>query len=207
MTFDFLTTFGRRRDKYHSFLQLISKEVEGVDFRIEVSDRPSSKAIVIAPHGGGIEPGTSEIARRAAGNDFSFYLFEGTKRGGGNRKLHITSHNFDEPTCLELVGKASVVVAVHGCKGPTSGIHIGGLDQSLKESLGEELSAEGLPVVMDSAKYPASDHRNICNRGTRQSGAQLEITRDLRKDPSADRIARAIRRAIEAHHLFLQSTA
>jgi phage replication-related protein YjqB (UPF0714/DUF867 family) len=51
---------------------------------------------VIAPHGGGIEPGTSELATAIAGDDFSLYLFEGLK-SAGNGELHITSTNFDEP--------------------------------------------------------------------------------------------------------------
>jgi phage replication-related protein YjqB (UPF0714/DUF867 family) len=44
---------------------------------------------VIAPDGGSIEPGTSEIALKIAGLDFSFYAFEG-RRKQHNNCLHIT---------------------------------------------------------------------------------------------------------------------
>jgi polar amino acid transport system substrate-binding protein len=66
--------------------------------------------------------------RGAAGEDLGFYLFEGIKKGGGNAVLHVTSQNFDEPSCLNVIKSAMVVVAIHGCSGP-SRVCIGGLGQ------------------------------------------------------------------------------
>lgn len=43
-----------------------------------------------APHGGGIEPGTSEIADAIGGERGSFYTFGGLK-SSGTADLHITS--------------------------------------------------------------------------------------------------------------------
>jgi phage replication-related protein YjqB (UPF0714/DUF867 family) len=43
---------------------------------------------ILAPHGGGIEPGTSELAEAVAGEGLSFYAFEGLKRSG-NAVLHV----------------------------------------------------------------------------------------------------------------------
>ena len=191
-------------DSYANFSELASEEVEGKDYRIEVADRPLSRAVVFTPHGGGIEPGTSKIVRKAAGADLSFYLFEGIKKPNGNGVLHVTSHHFDEPKCLELVGKASIVVAIHGCKGPESRICIGGLDKPLKECLSNELSIEKLPVMMDCSEFLASDPMNICNRSARQCGAQLEISPDLREEPYGTRIAAAVSRAIDFHSQSLQ---
>jgi phage replication-related protein YjqB (UPF0714/DUF867 family) len=37
---------------------------------------------VIAPHGGGIDQYTSDIARAIAGAEFNLYLFEGISRSG-----------------------------------------------------------------------------------------------------------------------------
>ena len=48
-------------DKYRNFDQLSRNESSGIDFRILVRRARTAFAIV-APHGGGIEPGTSEIA-------------------------------------------------------------------------------------------------------------------------------------------------
>ncbi len=190
-------------DKYANFSELASEEAEGKDYRIEVADRPLSRAVVFTPHGGGIEPGTSKIVRKTAGTDLSFYLFEGIKKPNGNRVLHVTSHHFNEPRCLELVGKASIVVAIHGCEGPTSRICIGGLDKPLKERLKNELSIEKLPVMMDCREFLASHPMNICNRSARQCGAQLEISPDLREEPYGTRIAVAVSRTIEIHSQLL----
>ncbi len=187
-------------DKYAKFSELDSLEVEGKDYRIEISDRPLSKAIVFTPHGGGIEPGTSEIVRKAAGADLSMYLFEGKKKPNGNSLLHIASHHFDEPQCVALIARMSIVVAIHGCKGPKSRICIGGLDKALKDRLSEDLSIEKLPVVIDCPnKYSGLHPMNICNRSARHCGAQLEISLDLRTGPFVDRIAAAVHRAIERY--------
>jgi phage replication-related protein YjqB (UPF0714/DUF867 family) len=62
---------------------------------------------------GGIEPGTSEVAKRVAEDDVSYALFEGRK-STGNSRLHVTNINFDEPRCLELVKTADHVLAIHG---------------------------------------------------------------------------------------------
>jgi len=78
-------------DHYHSYSELAEHEVEGTDFTITVFRRPFSAVAVIAPHGGKIEPRTSEIARAIAGEDFNLYLFEGIKKRGNYAALHITS--------------------------------------------------------------------------------------------------------------------
>ena len=69
---------------------------------------------IIAPHGGKIERGTSELARAIGGTDYRIYCFEGTKPNN-NRDLHITSTNFDEPEGVKLVSACDRVVALHGC--------------------------------------------------------------------------------------------
>ena len=84
-------------DKYPDFATLARNERAGVDFGILVRRARPAFAIV-SPHGGGIEPGTSEIADGIAVLDFSYYAFEGLK-SQGNSDLHITSTRFDEPMC------------------------------------------------------------------------------------------------------------
>ena len=55
----------------------------------------------MAPHGGGIEPGTTEIAEAVAGHEHTFYSFSGVK-ARGNSVLHITSSRFDEPEGIAI---------------------------------------------------------------------------------------------------------
>src|SRR5579862_3424082 len=96
-------------DRYLSYAELARTEVRGKDYDIVAIARPSP-VVIIAPHGGRIEHGTSELARSIAADDYGFYAFEGYKARGQNRDLHVTSHRFDEPQGLALVARAEVVV-------------------------------------------------------------------------------------------------
>jgi phage replication-related protein YjqB (UPF0714/DUF867 family) len=72
--------------------------------------------LILAPHGGGIEHDTSDIALAIAGENFNLYLFEGIK-AKGNADLHVTSTRFDEASCLDILSVCDLVVAIHGCRG------------------------------------------------------------------------------------------
>src|SRR6186997_2320298 len=106
-------------DTYPNFEALAAAETSGVDYRILVRRETLAYAIV-APHGGGIEGGTSELADAVADpatdetgvERHSFYAFEGLKPRG-NGVLHITSTVFNEPMCLTLLGACERVVTIH----------------------------------------------------------------------------------------------
>ncbi len=181
--------------KYASFADLALHEAQGEDFAVRVAERAGAAVIVVAPHGGLIEVVTSEIADLIAGVEHSLFCFEGMKPYGRNRDLHITSHLFDHPDCLAMAARHDRVLSVHGCLG-ASQIFLGGLDMELVEALGERLAAAGFEVVRDGHKYPGRHPLNICNRGARGRGAQLEITHDLRVSRHRERIAGAARRAL-----------
>ena len=166
-------------DRYRNFEELRQSEREGVDFRICCTRREQAVTIV-APHGGKIEPVTSEIAAAIAGAEYNVYCFEGMKPSG-NSALHITSANFDEPRCVELVSTSDYVVTVHGLSGTNEAIDVGGLDQVLRDSICAYLVGGGFTAqVIESGAHAGTDPRNICNRGSRGAGVQLEITRALR---------------------------
>ncbi len=183
---------ARMIDKYAGYAELARSEVWGTDYRVVAVERPSSPVVVIAPHGGSIEIGTSEIAERIAGDEHSLFSFEGLKPYGRNRDLHITSHRFDHPECLDLVARSNVVLGIHGCRGE-SGIFIGGLDVELKELLAQRLGGAGFRCVTEGHAYLGVNPLNICNRGARGRGAQLEFTRDLRDAPIRNEIAHVVR--------------
>ena len=169
----------------------------GVDYRVTAIGRAGSPVLIAAPHGGLIEVGTSEIAQTIAGGDYSLFLFEGLKPYGTNRVLHITSHRFDHPEFLALAAGCETVISVHGCLGETR-IHIGGLDEELAAMLAAQVSKAEFPVEAPSRRYPGRHPQNICNRGLRGRGAQLEVTYDLRRGQARAAIARAVRSAIAA---------
>src|SRR5690242_10019430 len=168
-------------DTYPDFASLERNETAGTDFRILVRRAAAAYAIV-APHGGGIEPGTSEIADGIAGEALSHYAFDGLKRQG-NGRLHITSTRFDEPLCLQLIARTEVVVTVHGEHGEADGavVFIGGRDIVRGAAIREALAAGGFDVrCHPDPDLQGLDPRNICNRGSSGGGVQLEVSRALR---------------------------
>jgi phage replication-related protein YjqB (UPF0714/DUF867 family) len=185
-------------DKYESFSELDTHEVHGTDYRVRAIERPDSPVLIIAPHGGGIEIGTSELAARIARARHSMFLFEGLKAPWQNRCLHITSHKFDHPRCLALVSRSLVTLAVHGCKGESQ-IYVGGLDVELKTRLTMKLNAAGFPTSVEGHKYPGRNPLNICNRGLRGRGVQIEFTRDFREPAARRVIAPLVREALSEH--------
>jgi phage replication-related protein YjqB (UPF0714/DUF867 family) len=185
------------RDRYTSFAALeAGGEIAGTDYNTMVRERPESGVLVIAPHGGNIEIGTTELADLIAGDEYSLFAFNGLKPHGRNRDLHITSHNFDHPGCLALAARHPVVLGVHGCKGESSQIYVGGLDDELTALLTGRLEAADLPVAATGHKYPGRNPLNICNRGARARGTQLEFTVDLRSPAARSVIAPIVRTAI-----------
>jgi phage replication-related protein YjqB (UPF0714/DUF867 family) len=169
-------------DKYPNFAALEQHEKAGTDYRL-VARRAEELFAILAPHGGGIEPGTSEIADAIAGERWSFYTFEGLK-ASGNGVLHITSTNFDEPACLLLLGVTIRAVTIHGeeSEGEGEGVFVGGLDVDLGASIGCLLEEEGFDVRKHTnRKLQGIDPENICNRGTAGAGVQLELSNAVRK--------------------------
>ena len=167
-------------DLYSDFLELQSQEQEGRDYQI-IASRNWHKVLIIAPHGGKIESYTSQIAKWIAEEDFAWYSFEGTK-DGDNRILHITSHNFDEPTVLQALQEAQTVLTIHGLKNQTDEfLMIGGLDTELGNELRTALQHHGFIVKESEQGYRGERATNICNRGCTGKGVQLEISFALRK--------------------------
>jgi len=165
--------------EYKDFAELSKFENEGIDYKRQVIFR-GSRIAIIAPHGGGIEPGTSEIATALANETFSLYTFDGIKRSG-NSVLHITSVSFDDPVCLKLVEASDIIVTIHGCAGKTELVHIGGLSQELMALVSNSLSKSGFNVNLESKDYPGENSKNICNRGLSGKGLQIEINEGLRQ--------------------------
>jgi len=169
-------------DTYANFQALSRDQTPGIDFRIHLA-RADAAIALVAPHGGGIEPGTSEIAEAIAGERFSFYTFAGLKRSG-NSDLHITSTHFDEPMCIALVGQSDVVVTIHGEAGEAAvaAVFLGGCNHELGEQIGAALSNSGFRVrPQPNRELLGREPCNLCNRGRSARGVQLELSLALRE--------------------------
>jgi phage replication-related protein YjqB (UPF0714/DUF867 family) len=151
----------------------------GIDYNIIVSDLGSPLA-VLAPHGGGIEPGTAEIAEALAGEQRSCYIFDGLSEDG-NQELHLPSTHFDEPLCLKLVSQVQTVLTVHGCADKHEVVYIGGRNVELKQHLTQVFNQAGFDAQLDGSYHSGSSRMNICNKGTLGQGIQLEISSGLRR--------------------------
>jgi len=166
-------------DKYANFAELSAGEVAG-DYKIVCQNRQSD-VVIAAPHGGSIEPGTSEIAMALAGDELSYYLFEGHK-AGNNRDLHITSARFDEPQGLALMRQAKTVITIHGEASSGNVVYVGGLYSFLSDILTRSLIEKGFVVQRHSnPSLQGTNPENICNIGTGNKGVQLELSQGVRK--------------------------
>lgn len=170
----------RPGDKYRNFAELAAVERAGIDYSIRTLKRPSDVAIV-APHGGLIERGTSEITWALAGSTCSAYSFDGTK-ARRNGDLHITSTRFDEPQCLALLADSATVLTVHGERSPGEVVFAGGADTTRCDLLDRALTAHGFIVRRHEDPGLQGTHAsNICNKGRSGKGIQLELSLGLRQ--------------------------
>lgn len=174
-------------DLYANFAALQAAEPNGysiVTRDIDNGNAVQSQTLIFTPHGGGIEPGSTEIADAiadaASGADYDYYSFTGIK-SSNNGTLHITSTNFDEPTCESMVAASNRTIGIHGCSGNTAIVYVGGRDSVLRTTVATALSNAGFTVSTN----PPSDlagmsTSNICNRNSIGMGVQLEISKGMR---------------------------
>ena len=163
----------------------------GRDFRVGVGNLENiAPCLLVAPHGGAIEPGTTEIMLAVANlGQWAYYDFQGQLPKRNWRELHIPSTHFDEPRLLGLLPQARFVLSFHG-EGDDERrtICVGGLYQHGRETfiacLAEDLAH--LRVTVSDALQVQNEgiagrsRQNITNRGTLEAGVQLEFSQGTR---------------------------
>lgn len=166
-------------DVYKDFRQLKARQDRNVDYRISYYNGPSS-TLVMAIHGGLIEPGTSQLAKEVAKRSGAdWYTFEGIKNNN-NSKLHITSSRFNESTARSLVATSRQTLSIHGCTGSSKITYVGGRDQQLATKVRSKLKAAGFRIGRASSHMNGASVYNICNRNKIGKGVQLEISKAQR---------------------------
>ncbi|CAM5691691.1 poly-gamma-glutamate hydrolase family protein [Kitasatospora aureofaciens] len=185
--------------------------VEGVDYGLRYRRHLDNqcpqgrtafvRTTVVAPHGGGIEGGTSQLCLAVAGYHpadlaptpatgpvHDYWMFEGL-RSSGNRALHVSSNHCDDTVARAMCSDSLNVLSLHGCTTATAGLEagtravlLGGLNHGLRLYLMEEFAAAGIRAVNVSGgqQLAGDDPQNICNRTLLGTGAQLELTTELR---------------------------
>jgi phage replication-related protein YjqB (UPF0714/DUF867 family) len=159
-----------------------------------------TRTTIIAPHGGGIEPGTSELCLAVAGYHpamlpetppagvtYDYWMFEGL-RANDNDKLHVTSTGCDDPIALSLCGGALHALALHGFEldpGEDHDVLVGGAaDETRRLAMRDALNRAGFTAVLPGAgdgELDGNRHCNIVNRTRLGAGIQLELSLPLRR--------------------------
>ncbi len=143
---------------------------------------------VLAVHGGGIEPGTEELAEYAAAETgCSLYVFSGRLEKGNSRLRRMSRSLFREEDSLRsrVIGQANAVISIHGHGRDANEIYAVGASEVLK-GMFVELMAQRLPafpVVTDPAKIPkglAGLHPDNVVNLPAGGGLQLELPARLR---------------------------
>jgi phage replication-related protein YjqB (UPF0714/DUF867 family) len=174
--------------------------VPGRDLRIAFGDGNIARCLLVAPHGGGIEPGTSEILRAVVElGGWAWYEFAGFLRKGNKESLRIASTRFDEPTLLTLLPQTDFVVTFHGAGGTSDQITtLSGSWEAGRATLAAAMNAttavHGVRAVNTTG--PSMEIADIINRGKRAQGVRLEFSRGARNNlfpPDCSREARGRR--------------
>jgi phage replication-related protein YjqB (UPF0714/DUF867 family) len=183
---------------------------EGVDYarrhrrheRFDDSLAPSfdlPKTVILAPHGGGIERGTSELCLAVAGYHpanlpitppaavtYDYWMFEGV-REDDNRPLHVPSTGCDDQWAVSLCAGACNALSLHGFepKPPLDPdaqlILVGGKDTALHDLLLPAFKKAGLKAVdPGQGELDGNDDKNIVNKTRKGEGTQLELSTPLR---------------------------
>ena len=185
--------------------------VEGVDYarrhrRHERFDDSLSrtgevpKTVIIAPHGGGIERGTSELCLAVAGYHpamlaevppagvtYDYWMLEGV-RERGNAPLHVPSIGCDDGMAVSLCAGALNALSLHGFEpdDPPDDriVLVGGRNEALRQLLVKGFEATPIKAVdagsTGNDELDGKDAHNIVNRTLTGMGAQLELSEPLR---------------------------
>jgi len=164
----------------------------GRDFRVGVGNLENiAPCLLVVPHGGAIEPGTTEIMLAVANlGQWAYYNFQGQLPSRNWPELHIPSTHFDEPRLLGLLPRTRFAVSFHGENNEERRIiHVGGLYDQGRQTfvlcLNEDLVDLRI-AVLDASKagndnIAGQSPRNITNRGLRGAGVQLEFSHGTRQ--------------------------
>jgi phage replication-related protein YjqB (UPF0714/DUF867 family) len=167
---------------YTSYAELAAAETEGVDYTRTLTTVSGATWIAIAIHGGGIEPGTGEVAAAVSDSLMDCYVFAGIKPSG-NSALHIESDLFDEPTCVAAVAASLRTLSFHGFAGD-AGVAVsavGGLDATMVRRVKRRLRDAGFALSDPPEEISGEDPDNICNKNASSAGMQIEMSRAQRE--------------------------
>lgn len=169
-------------DTYRSMSELFAHTTEGKDWVKERSNR-NSNVLIIAPHGGNIEKGTTDLTKLIADKgNYDYYAFNAI-RDYKNNELHVTSTNYDDQDLINSNYNRDISIAIHGMSDAQyyNTVLVGGRNFRLMDLISQELKGLNYIVKEPTGYLAGRDKRNVVNFNKNGMGIQLEITRDIRK--------------------------
>lgn len=172
----------------NEFIELLEAEASPIPKTVHL--------LILAPHGGSIEPGTDIIGRRilaAPSLKHSAVLWAclGFRAGGGAyTRWHITSTDISEQSFPKL-GKLAEsgrtflnAIAIHGHRGDA--ILIGGagntqIKDMLRKELNKQIPSVKIHILEKKDRLSGFSSRNIVNRYSK-NGIQIELPMTVRKN-------------------------
>lgn len=139
---------------------------------------------------GGIEPPTFRIARKVA-DSVGASLYAVVQPGHRDPEGHLTSTRYDrtESALLDaFLDRVRVVLSIHGMnrRDMNDKIALGGSNRPLAARIGDAMGRSGIEAIDDLGlipRYLRGAHRDNPVNIPPQGGVQIEIGRDLRRDP------------------------
>ena len=205
---------------FRDFAAMVVETHKGQDWDLIIKD-PSAAAVIIAIHGGEIEPLTSELATTIAGDDLNLYDLRGI-RASNNAQLRIPMIRYQEMRLDFLLRNCRAALHIEGSPDEGQALVIGGANVRLVQDLGQALATAGFELGEPvSAPLLSSPRRfyNHCPLG----GAQIEVPQGLRAqmvgcslaDPSYREVAQrtalfttfcaTVRETLQAHLEIMRS--
>jgi phage replication-related protein YjqB (UPF0714/DUF867 family) len=163
---------------FRDFSALVLHLRKDKDYRLHIENR-SSEISIIAIHGGGIEPLTSELAGAVAGGEYNLYDLQGL-RSFDNAAMRIPIARFDEMRLRGLLERSHTALSIDGVPGDDLVVHLGGRNRRLKAILNEALGEAGFEcgsLVTPGAAHHPQRFYNL----TRLGGLHLELPYALRR--------------------------
>ncbi|MCF7593971.1 poly-gamma-glutamate hydrolase family protein [Staphylococcus warneri] len=168
------------KDYYASMTQLQRETKEGIDWKKEIRDQ-GNQVLIVAPHGGNIEQGTSELTKLLAQQGgYDYFSFE-AMRPSNNTQLHVTSTHYDDPTLHQMVEGRVATISIHGAKGDDQIVFLGGAKSVLRDAIQSQLESRGFAVQVPPEYLGGLNEDNFINKNENSTGVQLELTTALRK--------------------------
>lgn len=192
---------GKAKDRYASLDELRQNTTADVDYRVTRVDR-DSWATIVSPHGGNLERGTSEIARKIAGDDYNLFDFQ-ILRTENVQELHVTSTNFKDSNLSRLLERSSVCVSIHGRRGDDHVAWLGGTNERLKTLIAKYMDENQIQCTLNPPRLEGTSPENFVN-APKEHGVQLELPSALRENGDhahiPKKLVESVRKALVAYH-------